>query len=367
MIQQAVASSSQIPPVTTASIALLSLNRHLIQQKIAEIINNLSKYIRADTASITTTDSKQPVHNITKQNDTQTRELLTDLLNRQTTVILDSILNSLKNITKKEVNVTFFQNRHGFTADELLNCEFNDLKTTTKRFNLNSILTKSNKNPTNNLLLLHNQIRGFKTKRTTQQEDIESKKDIFSDYFNKKVDKTNPAKILNSILTQSSLSKNNKRLGSILQSTNDNLDADSKVKIAFAEGVLYAKQEDKKPNPSSFLRFLFFVSLIILFTALFPISFSSSSNGGSNTGSGINIRALTGSVNYEVNPEQVTVKFDDVKGLTEAKKELSEIVDFLKEPEKYSKLGARLPKGILLIGPPGCGKTLLGNLNSQFI
>lgn len=51
--------------------------------------------------------------------------------------------------------------------------------------------------------------------------------------------------------------------------------------------------------------------------------------------------------------------FQDVAGVDEAKKELEEVVDFLKHPEKYKKLGARTPKGVLLVGPSGCGKTLL--------
>jgi len=53
------------------------------------------------------------------------------------------------------------------------------------------------------------------------------------------------------------------------------------------------------------------------------------------------------------------VTFSDVAGVDEAKKELEEVVDFLKHPEKYKKLGARTPKGVLLVGPSGCGKTLL--------
>jgi len=53
------------------------------------------------------------------------------------------------------------------------------------------------------------------------------------------------------------------------------------------------------------------------------------------------------------------VSFDDVAGIDEAKAELQEIVSFLKEPEKYGRLGARIPKGILLVGPPGTGKTLV--------
>jgi cell division protease FtsH len=52
-------------------------------------------------------------------------------------------------------------------------------------------------------------------------------------------------------------------------------------------------------------------------------------------------------------------KFIDVAGVDEAKHELEEVVDFLKKPEKYKKLGARTPKGVLLVGPSGCGKTLL--------
>jgi len=57
--------------------------------------------------------------------------------------------------------------------------------------------------------------------------------------------------------------------------------------------------------------------------------------------------------------DQPQGKFSDVAGLPEAKKELEEIVDFLKSPQKYKDVGARTPKGVLLVGPPGCGKTLL--------
>jgi cell division protease FtsH len=56
--------------------------------------------------------------------------------------------------------------------------------------------------------------------------------------------------------------------------------------------------------------------------------------------------------------DKPTVTFDDVAGADEAKKELAEIVEFLREPEKFISLGARIPKGVLMVGPPGCGKTL---------
>lgn len=57
--------------------------------------------------------------------------------------------------------------------------------------------------------------------------------------------------------------------------------------------------------------------------------------------------------------DQPTVTFEDVAGIEEAKEELKEVVEFLREPQKFISLGARIPKGVLLVGPPGTGKTLL--------
>ncbi|MBL4601513.1 MAG: ATP-dependent metallopeptidase FtsH/Yme1/Tma family protein, partial [Emcibacteraceae bacterium] len=60
-----------------------------------------------------------------------------------------------------------------------------------------------------------------------------------------------------------------------------------------------------------------------------------------------------------MNENSARVTFDDVAGIEEAKEELEEIVEFLKDSSKYQRLGAVIPRGALLVGPPGCGKTLL--------
>lgn len=66
------------------------------------------------------------------------------------------------------------------------------------------------------------------------------------------------------------------------------------------------------------------------------------------------------SLDYEVlTPSQVKTRFSDIAGMQEAKSEVSEVVDFLNNPKKFERLGATIPKGILLYGPPGTGKTLL--------
>lgn len=71
------------------------------------------------------------------------------------------------------------------------------------------------------------------------------------------------------------------------------------------------------------------------------------------------LRRVGGKADNEAKAEQQTARFSDVHGCDEAKEELQELVDFLKNPEKFSTLGGKLPKGVLLVGPPGTGKTLL--------
>jgi cell division protease FtsH len=76
-------------------------------------------------------------------------------------------------------------------------------------------------------------------------------------------------------------------------------------------------------------------------------------------GGGSKVTSFSKSHARMVDSEKVKVTFDDVAGIEEVKEELSEVVDFLKNPRKFQKLGARIPRGVLLYGPPGTGNTLL--------
>jgi cell division protease FtsH len=78
-----------------------------------------------------------------------------------------------------------------------------------------------------------------------------------------------------------------------------------------------------------------------------------------NLFSGGGLGGIWGNKRKPVDPESVRVTFDDVAGVDEVEDEIEEIVDYLKDPDKYRRLGARAPKGVLLAGPPGTGKTLL--------
>src|SRR5215207_3099397 len=94
----------------------------------------------------------------------------------------------------------------------------------------------------------------------------------------------------------------------------------------------------------------------ILLVALFIFFFRRAAGGG---GAGGVLGQFGRSRAKRVEGESQTVNFEDVAGIDEAENELVEVVDFLRNPDKYVKLGARIPRGVLLAGPPGTGKTLL--------
>lgn len=98
---------------------------------------------------------------------------------------------------------------------------------------------------------------------------------------------------------------------------------------------------------TSVLPYLLLVGVMIIFTVI--VMRQTTGGGKMSSFSKANVRQHTGK----------KVTFDDVAGADEEKQELEEIVDFLKNPNKYRDIGARIPKGVLLVGPPGTGKTLL--------
>lgn len=111
---------------------------------------------------------------------------------------------------------------------------------------------------------------------------------------------------------------------------------------------------DVKP-PQTFLSNLFYTlgpMLLFIFFLWFFIYRGASSGGGKMMAFGKSRAKLA-------TKDKMKITFEDVAGVEEAKEELKEVIDFLKDPRKFQKLGGKMPKGVLLMGPPGTGKTLL--------
>ncbi|XP_054707959.1 ATP-dependent zinc metalloprotease YME1L-like [Uloborus diversus] len=137
------------------------------------------------------------------------------------------------------------------------------------------------------------------------------------------------------------------KLKTLLSDESLSTEEQQRLRIAFAEG--YTAADTKEKTSSKLSMFNIFRDLLGIILILYILS---------SVMSGSFRRVFMGTAN-EVYPEEIDVTFEDVKGVNEAKQELQEIVEFLRNPEKFSALGGKLPKGVLLVGPPGTGKTLL--------
>ena len=137
------------------------------------------------------------------------------------------------------------------------------------------------------------------------------------------------------------------------------------IQAQTADGTLESYDFKPQNDPSAFdlvLPLLIVGAVLLIVWAIFV--------GRANSGGGLNnfgkARTVLGV------PDGKKVTFDDVAGADEEKEELQEVVDFLRDPDKYTKIGARIPHGLLLVGPPGTGKTLLaravaGEADVQFL
>ena len=125
----------------------------------------------------------------------------------------------------------------------------------------------------------------------------------------------------------------------VIMVRNGDADPNNDIKVSYSD-----------PNAGSYMSYLMPLAGIILVCVVFWLLIRQTQGGGGKAMSFAKTKARVNS--------NIKVRFSDVAGAEEEKAELAEVVEFLKNPHKFSDLGARIPKGILLVGPPGTGKTL---------
>nr|WP_297211768.1 ATP-dependent zinc metalloprotease FtsH [uncultured Flavonifractor sp.] len=122
-------------------------------------------------------------------------------------------------------------------------------------------------------------------------------------------------------------------------------------------GIISDYDYPKAWEPPYWMSYLPWIAIVVSFGLLWYFMFLRQAGGG---GGGVDRTARFGRARTRTGAdEEKKVTFDDVAGAEEEKEELQEIVEFLRDPQRYLDLGARIPKGVLLVGPPGTGKTLL--------
>ncbi|XP_072020019.1 ATP-dependent zinc metalloprotease YME1L1-like [Amphiura filiformis] len=275
---------------------------------------------------------------------------------------------------------TFFENKHGFKASDLYTSQ------PTSRLFPSCIAHQLASMDLCRHSVYYDQRRGFKTIRSDHPHKLTStslaQKDAglvnsMADMFFKK--KRASAEVKESIVPgmqlayeshkQDRLERGSYEAGYYDGIGQEDMDRDAKAayeshggqvqdmhynsfKTGYYDGYMQAGQTDTKkdaPPKSNSRRVFRIIGIVLALYFLLPIIIKPlvGYKLGFKMGSDVDVVSST------------DVTFDDVRGIAEAKAELEEIVNYLKEPDKYTKLGGKLPKGVLLIGSPGTGKTLL--------
>ncbi len=139
--------------------------------------------------------------------------------------------------------------------------------------------------------------------------------------------------------------------------TSIRIDLNAATRQTISDQVIVKTGAKARTQPSSNWPIYLLLGLPILLFAFLIFMFLRSLRGA---GGGAGMLGSFGKSRHKVFSKEMTgVTFKDVAGIDEAKHEVSEIIEFLKTPKKFTKLGGRIPRGVLLNGPPGCGKTLL--------
>jgi ATP-dependent metalloprotease len=360
--------SSQLSytPSTLSSVNIQLLLRNQLQN----IINNFAEVLSSVNILNSKKGYKQKREN--HQNiDKKIQQAFIDIVINQEKYIIDKFLvpliTEINRPNSKILASTFYENRFGFTEEELLNAEFNnDSSIIVPLRQQKSVLFNGKLNNS----FQYTSKRGFKTRRPQGREPEDEmsllKRLITSKQVNQDINNgiVNPLQKLKfaDVFAQ----KVDNIRGSSDKTSGRTSDDLNKIKLAFAEGylahdALIKKKQQDKSNFYKILRFLIFASIVGFFVFSPFVSIKTNDSTPGQPGStGIKFRvALPGNKITEVKPEDVDVRFTDVRGVHEAKEELQDIVDYLKDPTKFTRLGAHLPKGVLLVGPPGVGKTLL--------
>ncbi|KAL1006320.1 hypothetical protein UPYG_G00070760 [Umbra pygmaea] len=237
---------------------------------------------------------------------------------------------------------SFFHNKHGFSSRRLGGFG-SSLFYRPKQSPLQAVCSELQYFP------VSIQSRGFKTVRRSRRMEPRSQGPVEPEGYT--------TALLKGLLMRPDKPPEADSLDQVVKHRNLPVDQHDSFKSGFTEGFMKSQAFTQRTQDS--LRRTRLVLLVLLLVGLYGLSRTPFLSGKGSFSDAVRFRTTSG-LDSQVDPVQVkNVTFEHVKGAEEAKNELQEVVEFLRNPQKFTVLGGKLPKGILLIGPPGTGKTLL--------